>query len=85
MLMFLQPSPQYRSSILFCLKMVGVLSANLNTKLEPGSDGAETTPPPPNDQPQPVLLILHKLLPVIKVISDNWSLDEEVMQVKKYY
>lgn len=64
--------------------MVGVLSATLNTKLESNSDLAEVSTQPPNSEPQPVLLILQKLLPVIKLIANAWSADEHVIQVKYF-
>ena len=60
--------------------MVGVLSATLNTKLETNSE-QQFDMNSQNNEPQPVLLILQKLLPVIKSLANSWSSDEQVMQV----
>ncbi|KAK6640059.1 hypothetical protein RUM43_008336 [Polyplax serrata] len=72
------PSTHVKNNILLCLKLLGVLSATLNTKLETNSEAAE--PCKQNNDPQPVLLILQKLLPVIKSITNSWSADDQVMQ-----
>lgn len=60
--------------------MIGMLSATLDTRPDSQTDCV-----PVSTNPQPVLLILHKLLPVIKVISNSYSTDAHVMQVIKIF
>ncbi|KAL0277773.1 UNVERIFIED_CONTAM: hypothetical protein PYX00_004941 [Menopon gallinae] len=70
-----QPSAQVKNNILLCLKMIGTLSGTLDIRPDPYSENVS-----PSSDPQPVLLILHKLLPVIKLIFNAWPTDSHVTQ-----
>lgn len=56
--------------------MLGTVTAALDTRTDGPDSGG-----PPLPSPHPALLILHKLLPVLKVTASVWCHDSLVMQV----
>lgn len=71
-----------RLRIMFCLNMISTLFSSLNTNKNK-NEKKRITPliTPVADQPQPILLILQKTMPIFKQVCDLYINDVQVVEI----
>lgn len=76
-------SDSARLRIMFCLNMISTLFSSLNTNKTKNDKKRITTMPidQPADQPQPILMILQRTMPIFKQVCDLFINDVQVVEI----
>lgn len=69
-----------RLRIIFCLNMISTLFSSLNTNKNK-NEKKRITPLPAEDQPQPILMVLQRTMPIFKQICDLFINDVQVVEI----
>ncbi|XP_064626443.1 importin-13-like isoform X2 [Lineus longissimus] len=74
------PSASVRNCILLKVNMLSTLFGSLNTNREESDEEGREKPKETPEEPQPVMLILQQVMPVIKAISAKWIADAAIVE-----